>query len=123
MQKIQILAITTIAKKKSFLAQFQLILRSISSHLGGRVGEIGWLLETPKLKQGIDGSCISTESRQSKDVLVVVIDAAHQKLGIDCNNALVTNLVFTWVWYTYNCTPEDVVRLLSGLSINLLILL
>ncbi len=87
------------------------------------VWEISWLLEIPKLKQGVDSSHISMESGQSKDVLVVVIDTAHHKLGIDCDDALVTNLISTRVRYSYNWTPEDVVRLSSGLSFNLLILL
>ncbi len=47
------------------------------------------MLEAPKLKQGVDGSRVSTESGGSKDVLVVVMDTAHHKLGIDCNVALV----------------------------------
>jgi hypothetical protein len=71
------------------------------------------------LKQGVDGSRVSTESGRSKDVLVVVVDTTHHKLGVDCNYTLVTNLVTTWVWYTYNLTPEDVVRLPSGLSFDL----
>jgi hypothetical protein len=37
LRKIRVLAITTIAKKKSFLARFYLILHSKSSHLGRRV--------------------------------------------------------------------------------------
>jgi hypothetical protein len=54
------------------------------------------------LKQGVGGGCISTESGGSKDVLVVVIDAAHHKLGINCYYALLTNLVSTRVRYNYN---------------------
>ncbi len=60
------------------------------------------MFETLKLKQGVDGSRASMESGRSKDVLVVVVDAVHYKLGIDCDDALVTNLVSIWVWYTYN---------------------
>ena len=60
------------------------------------------MLDAPKLKQGVDSTCISAESGQSKDVLVVVIDTAHHKLGVDCDNVLVTNLVTTRVRYTYN---------------------
>ncbi len=41
------------------------------------------MLEAPKLKQGVDSSRISAERGQSKDVLVVVIDTAHHKLGVD----------------------------------------
>jgi hypothetical protein len=67
-----------------------------------RVLNISWLLEASKLKQGVDSSCISAESGRLKDVLVVVIDTAHHKLGIDCNNALVTNLIPTEVRYTYD---------------------
>jgi hypothetical protein len=59
------------------------------------------LLEAPKLKQGVDSSRISVESGQSKDFLVVVVDTTHHKLSVDCDDALVTNLVTTWVWYTY----------------------
>ncbi len=110
-----------LSKGLRWLATVSSLMRLLTMMPGMLLGfqKIGWLLEASKLKQGVNSSCISPESWQSKDILVIVIDTTHHKLGIDCDNALVTNLVPTRVRYTYDWTPEYAVRLPSGLTTSL----
>ncbi len=81
------------------------------------VWKLRWLHVASKLKQGVDSGRVSPESWRSEYAFVEIVNTAHHKLYVDSNNALVSDLIFAGIWYTYDWTPEDVVRLPGCLSL------
>ena len=67
------------------------------------------------LKKVIDRLGVSSYRCRTKNLLVIVVDAALDVLNVDGHDPYETFVVTTWIWYAKDLGPLYVASLSSGL--------
>ncbi len=73
------------------------------------------MTEASKFEKVIDRLSVSLYCCRTKNLLVIVVDAALDILNVDGHNSYETFAVTTWIWYAKDLGPLYVLSLLSSL--------
>ncbi len=68
-----------------------------------------------KFEKVIDHLSISSYHCKTKNLLIIIVDAALDVLNVDGHNPYETFIVTAWIWYAKDLGPLYVMSLSSGL--------